>query len=215
MGKQSPFLGKSLNELLSIAPGEVIATAILRGHTRISPFPDIVLKENDALLLEGVRAAGPDRLPGQPFRASRSGEPSGLAEIAAISPLGLVSPSPSAPTWPGAVRSSGSNTPFGTTARSFSPSDVGKENAGCGPRRSRSGFPPLPAYPVRGRAPEKGDLYPAGRFSRFLEAEVHLASRPPASKHPGRWCRRQQHGAIVKVETWWSFAGVSARRRKC
>ncbi len=54
VGKQSPFLGKSLNQLLAIAPGEVIATAILRGHTRISPFPDIVLKENDAVLLEGA-----------------------------------------------------------------------------------------------------------------------------------------------------------------
>ncbi len=88
VGKQSPFLGKSLNQLLSIAPGEVIATAILRGHTRISPFPDIVLKENDALLLEG--ASEPlDRivsqaklsLTGKPI-ADGDAKPSG--EIAAI-----------------------------------------------------------------------------------------------------------------------------------
>lgn len=87
VSKQSPFLGKSLNELLSIAPGEVIATAILRGHTRISPFPDIVLKENDAVLLEG--ASEPlDRVVSQ-GNLSLSGKPIGKSgaergEITAI-----------------------------------------------------------------------------------------------------------------------------------
>lgn len=79
VGKQSPFLGKSLNQLLSIAPGEVIATAILRGHTRISPFPDIVLKENDAVLLEG--ASEPlDRVVSQ-ANLSLSGKPIGKSDI--------------------------------------------------------------------------------------------------------------------------------------
>ena len=78
IGKQSPFLGKSLNQLLSIAPGEVIATAILRGHTRISPFPDIILKENDALMLEG--ASEPlDRIVSQ-AKLSLSGKPIGEGE---------------------------------------------------------------------------------------------------------------------------------------
>ncbi len=57
LGRQSPFVGKILNELLSLGAGEVIVTAILRGHTRISPFPDVTLKENDALLLEGPSEA--------------------------------------------------------------------------------------------------------------------------------------------------------------
>lgn len=57
LGKQSPFVGKTLNELLSLGAGEVIVAAILRGHTRISPFPDVKLKENDALLLEGPSEA--------------------------------------------------------------------------------------------------------------------------------------------------------------
>ncbi|GEO85453.1 MULTISPECIES: SLC13 family permease [Alphaproteobacteria] len=78
VGKQSPFLGKSLNRLLSIASGEVIATAILRGHTRISPFPDIILKENDAILLEG--ASEPlDRIVSQ-AKLSLSGKPNGKSE---------------------------------------------------------------------------------------------------------------------------------------
>lgn len=57
IARQSPFIGKTLNELLGLAAGEVIATAILRGHTRISPFPDVILKENDAVMLEGPSEA--------------------------------------------------------------------------------------------------------------------------------------------------------------
>lgn len=53
----SNLKGKPLRDLLSPASGEVIATAILRGHSRISPFPDIVLQANDTLLLEGPSEA--------------------------------------------------------------------------------------------------------------------------------------------------------------
>ncbi|MBD9387002.1 SLC13 family permease [Agrobacterium sp. AGB01] len=49
----SPIKDKSLNELLKQGDGAVIATTILRGHRRISPFPDVVLKVGDTLLLEG------------------------------------------------------------------------------------------------------------------------------------------------------------------
>lgn len=57
MAKQSPFNGKALSDLLAVAAGEVIATAILRGHARISPFPDVILKPGDTLLLEGPSEA--------------------------------------------------------------------------------------------------------------------------------------------------------------
>ncbi|MBA3043094.1 MAG: SLC13 family permease [Alphaproteobacteria bacterium] len=88
VGKQSPFLGKSLNQLLAIAPGEVIATAILRGHTRISPFPDMVLKENDTVLLEG--ASEPlDRIVSQ-AKLSLSGKPIGKSETKASGEIAAI-----------------------------------------------------------------------------------------------------------------------------
>ncbi len=55
--RQSTFIGKPLNQLLKTADGDVIATAILRGETRLSPFPDISLKDGDLLLLEGASEA--------------------------------------------------------------------------------------------------------------------------------------------------------------
>ncbi|MCM2475785.1 SLC13 family permease [Rhizobium sp. CG5] len=71
--KQSPFIGKPLNDLLMLASGDVIATAILRGHTRMSPFPDVALKESDTLLLEGPSEAL-DRIVSQ-AQLSLSGKP--------------------------------------------------------------------------------------------------------------------------------------------
>ncbi|QLF68341.1 SLC13 family permease [Peteryoungia desertarenae] len=53
LAKQSPFIGKTLHDIQQIASGEVVATAILRSETRLAPFPDVVLKEGDTLLLEG------------------------------------------------------------------------------------------------------------------------------------------------------------------
>ncbi|MGV8936498.1 MAG: SLC13 family permease [Allorhizobium sp.] len=73
VAKPSPFIGKTLNDLLSIGSGEVIAAAILRGLTRISPFPDVVLRENDTLLLEGPSEAL-DRIVSQ-AQLSLSGRP--------------------------------------------------------------------------------------------------------------------------------------------
>jgi di/tricarboxylate transporter len=58
---QSNVVGRPLGELLKRGDGEVIATAILRGTTRMSPFPDLNLRENDTIILEG-RSAAIDRV---------------------------------------------------------------------------------------------------------------------------------------------------------
>ncbi len=54
----SGFDGKKLRDILQLGDGEVVATAILRGHSRLSPFPDVTLKSGDTILLEG----GPEAL---------------------------------------------------------------------------------------------------------------------------------------------------------
>ena len=54
---QSTVLEKTVGELLKIGDGEVIANAILRGPSRMAPFPDLVLRENDVVLLEGPSKA--------------------------------------------------------------------------------------------------------------------------------------------------------------
>ncbi len=54
---QSPFIQRPLHQLLKIAEGEVTASAVLRGETRLSPFPDILLHAEDILLLEGPSEA--------------------------------------------------------------------------------------------------------------------------------------------------------------
>ncbi|QFY61432.1 SLC13 family permease [Rhizobium grahamii] len=50
----SPTEGKHLSDLLHAGDGDAVATAILRGHTRLSPFPDVEMKSGDTLLLEGT-----------------------------------------------------------------------------------------------------------------------------------------------------------------
>lgn len=50
---QSTVMGRPLSELLKLGEGEVVATAVLRGPTRMSPFPDLVLREDDSIVLEG------------------------------------------------------------------------------------------------------------------------------------------------------------------
>ncbi|KRB51910.1 permease [Rhizobium sp. Root708] len=50
----SPTEGKQLSDLLHAGDGDAVATAILRGHTRLSPFPDVEMKSGDTLLLEGT-----------------------------------------------------------------------------------------------------------------------------------------------------------------
>lgn len=58
---QSAVMGKPLGELLKLGDGEVVATAVLRGPTRMSPFPDLILREDDSVVLEG-RSAVLDRV---------------------------------------------------------------------------------------------------------------------------------------------------------
>ncbi|KQV14107.1 permease [Rhizobium sp. Root1203] len=45
--------GRQLHDLLQHGDGDAVATAILRGHTRLSPFPDVELRSGDTVLLEG------------------------------------------------------------------------------------------------------------------------------------------------------------------
>ncbi|HEX5934652.1 MAG TPA: SLC13 family permease [Pseudorhizobium sp.] len=57
VSSQSSMVEKPLSELLKLGDGGVIATAVLRGATRMSPFPDLVLRENDSVILEGSSSA--------------------------------------------------------------------------------------------------------------------------------------------------------------
>jgi di/tricarboxylate transporter len=83
----SPSVGKSLNDILKNGDGEVIATAIIRGHVHIAPLPDVRLMTGDTVLMEGT-ASALDKvvsatgltLSGKPIRAGR-GE---AGEISAI-----------------------------------------------------------------------------------------------------------------------------------
>ncbi len=70
----SAVLEKPLSDLLKIGDGEVISLAVLRGTARMSPFPDLVLRENDVVLLEGpskaldrIVSAGKLQLSGKPL----------------------------------------------------------------------------------------------------------------------------------------------------
>lgn len=54
---QSTVMGKPLGDLLKLGDNEVVATAILRGSARMSPFPDLILREDDSILLEGRSSA--------------------------------------------------------------------------------------------------------------------------------------------------------------
>ncbi|MGF9563215.1 SLC13 family permease [Neorhizobium sp. JUb45] len=54
---QSTVLEKRLGELLKLGDGEVIANAVLRGPSRMAPFPDLTLRDNDIVLLEGPSKA--------------------------------------------------------------------------------------------------------------------------------------------------------------
>ncbi|MGL4198466.1 MAG: SLC13 family permease [Allorhizobium sp.] len=76
--RQSPYAGKTLHQLLKNSHGEVTASAILRGQTRLSPFPDVVLLEEDTLLLAGPSEAL-DRIVSQ-ANLSLSGNPEGATK---------------------------------------------------------------------------------------------------------------------------------------
>ncbi len=53
----SPSVGKSLNEVLRNGDGDVIATAIIRGHVHLTPLPDVRLTAGDTILMEGTASA--------------------------------------------------------------------------------------------------------------------------------------------------------------
>lgn len=87
---QSAVLGKPIGALLNLGDGDVIATAVLRGATRMSPFPDLSLREGDVVLLEGS-SAGLDRtvsngklkLSGKPLRG-KDQNPADIISVEAI-----------------------------------------------------------------------------------------------------------------------------------
>jgi len=87
LAEGSPSIGKSLNDVLRNGDGEVIATAIIRGHVHLTPLPDVRLLEGDTILMEGtagaldkvVSAAGLT-LSGKPILVGRGEE----GEISAI-----------------------------------------------------------------------------------------------------------------------------------
>ncbi|MBY4608005.1 anion permease [Rhizobium sp. 9T] len=54
---QSTLLERALSDLVKLGDGEVIATAVLRGGTRRAPFPDLTLRADDIVMLEGPSAA--------------------------------------------------------------------------------------------------------------------------------------------------------------
>ncbi|MEN3147719.1 SLC13 family permease [Neorhizobium sp. IRAMC:178] len=71
----STLLEKPLSELLRHADGEVLATAVLRGTARMSPFPDLTLREGDVVMLEGpskaldrIVSGGKLKLSGKPLK---------------------------------------------------------------------------------------------------------------------------------------------------
>ncbi|RWO40457.1 MAG: SLC13 family permease [Mesorhizobium sp.] len=52
--RDSTVLGKTVADLMKLSGGDAIVTSILRNRTmRMTPLPDVVLKMNDILLLEG------------------------------------------------------------------------------------------------------------------------------------------------------------------
>ncbi|MER8486147.1 SLC13 family permease [Mesorhizobium sp. M1322] len=52
--RDSTVLGKAVADLIKLSGGDVVVTSILRNRTmRMTPLPDVVLKVNDILLLEG------------------------------------------------------------------------------------------------------------------------------------------------------------------
>ncbi|MBB3350806.1 di/tricarboxylate transporter [Rhizobium sp. BK049] len=73
---QSTLVEQALSDLLKLGDGEVIATAVLRGGTRMAAFPDLTLRTEDIIMLEGPSAAM-DRIVSQ-GKLKLSGKP--LAE---------------------------------------------------------------------------------------------------------------------------------------
>ena len=55
--EESVLIEGPLSTLLKLGDGEVIASAVLRGATRMAPFPDLTLRHNDIILLQGPSTA--------------------------------------------------------------------------------------------------------------------------------------------------------------
>jgi di/tricarboxylate transporter len=92
---ESVLLDRALSDLLKPADGEVIATAVLRRATRMAPFPDLLLRFGDVVLLEGPSSAidrivssGKLQLSGKPLKEN------GLPEADIISLEAIVSQEP-------------------------------------------------------------------------------------------------------------------------
>jgi di/tricarboxylate transporter len=80
IAEESVLAGEPLSALLKLGDGEVIASAVLRGATRMAPFPDLTLRQDDIILLEGpstaidrVVSSGKLQLSGKPLKDD--GEP--------------------------------------------------------------------------------------------------------------------------------------------
>lgn len=54
---ESILIEEPLSTLLKLGDGEVIASAVLRGATRIAPFTDLILRHNDIIMVEGPSTA--------------------------------------------------------------------------------------------------------------------------------------------------------------
>lgn len=72
---ESTLVEKPISDLLKLGDAEAIVTAVLRGAARMSPFPDLVLREGDVVLLEGssraidrIVSGGKLKLSGKPLR---------------------------------------------------------------------------------------------------------------------------------------------------
>jgi di/tricarboxylate transporter len=72
---ESTVLGKPVSDLLKLGDGDIVATAVLRGASRITPLPDLHLREGDIVLLAGPSKAldraisnGKLKLSGEPLR---------------------------------------------------------------------------------------------------------------------------------------------------
>lgn len=88
--EQSVVKEKPVGDLLKLGDGEVIATAVLRGSARMSPFPDLILREGDVVLLEGpspaldrIVSGGKLKLSGKPLKENGQ-EQADLISVEAI-----------------------------------------------------------------------------------------------------------------------------------
>jgi di/tricarboxylate transporter len=89
--RESSVLDKPVSDLLKLGDGEVVATAVLRGPSRMSPLPDLRLKEGDVVLLEGpsnaldrVVSGGRLQLSGKPLRENGQVQPDVISVEAII-----------------------------------------------------------------------------------------------------------------------------------